>query len=101
MVEDFKRVVWLDEFTYTQFRTSGFGCVWREPSEEFHEDCIAATVQKSYGRMFWGCFSWIDLDPLVLLTGYITEATHQKILVNYAVLTVKSHAKKVKKKFIF
>ena len=56
-VEDFKKIVWSDESTYTQFRTSGFGRIWREPSEEFHKDCIAATVQKSFGRMFWGCFS--------------------------------------------
>ena len=62
-VEDFKKVVWSDESTYTQFRTSGFGRVWREPSEEFHEDCIAAMVQKSFGRMFWGCFSWVLWSP--------------------------------------
>ena len=51
-VEDFKKVLWSDESTYTQFRISGFGRVWREPSEEFHEDCIASMVQKSFGRMF-------------------------------------------------
>ncbi|CAB5366696.1 unnamed protein product [Rhizophagus irregularis] len=76
-VEDFKRVVWSDESTYTQFRTSGFGRVWRESSEEFHEDCIASTVQKSFGQMFWGCFSWVGMGPLVPLTGRITGAIHQ------------------------
>ena len=44
IVEDFKRVVLSDKSTYTQFRTSGFRRMWCEPSEEFHEDCIAATV---------------------------------------------------------
>jgi hypothetical protein len=59
-VEDFKKIVWSDESTYTQFRTSGFGRVWREPSEEFHKDCIAATVQKSlvacFGVFFLGWY---------------------------------------------
>ncbi|CAB5373046.1 unnamed protein product [Rhizophagus irregularis] len=100
-VEDFKRVVWSDESTYTQFRTSGFGRVWRESSEEFHEDCIASTVQKSFGRMFWGCFSWVGMGPLVPLTGRITGAIHHETLANYAIPTVKSHAKKIKKKIFF
>ena len=80
-VEDFKKVLWSDESTYTQFRTSGFGRVWREPSEEFHEDCIASTVQKSFGRMFWGCFSWVGMGPLVPLVGRVTGNTHREILV--------------------
>ncbi|CAB5366358.1 unnamed protein product [Rhizophagus irregularis] len=88
MVEDFKRVVWSDESTYTQFRTSGFGRVWRESSEEFHEDCIASTVQKSFGRMFWGCFSWVGMGPLVPLTGRITGAIHRETLANYAIPTL-------------
>ncbi|CAB5377133.1 unnamed protein product [Rhizophagus irregularis] len=87
-VEDFKRVVWSDESTYTQFRTSGFGRVWRESSEEFHKDCIASTVQKSFGRMFWGCFSWVGMGPLVLLTGRITGAIHRETLANYAISTL-------------
>ncbi|CAB5390250.1 unnamed protein product [Rhizophagus irregularis] len=101
-VEDFKRVVWSDESTYTQFRTSGFGRVWRESSEEFYEDCIASTVQKSFGQMFWGCFpSWVGMGPLVPLTGRITGAIHRETLANYAIPTVKSHAKKIKKNFFF
>ncbi|CAB5385256.1 unnamed protein product [Rhizophagus irregularis] len=60
-VEDFKWVVWSDESTYTQFRTSGFGCVWRESSEEFHEDFP--------------------------LTGRITGAIHRETLANYAIPT--------------
>ncbi|CAB5357212.1 unnamed protein product [Rhizophagus irregularis] len=86
-VEDFKRVVWSDASTYTQFRTSGFGRVWRESFEEFHEDCIASTVQKSFGRMFWGCFSWVGMGSLVPLTGRITGAIHRETLANYAIPT--------------
>jgi transposase len=100
-IEDFKQVVWSDESTYTQFRTTGFGRVWREPSEEFSEDCIATTVGKSFGRMFWGCFSWIGLGPLVPLVGRVTGVAHREILANYAIPTVKLHAKKIKKKFLF
>ena len=38
---------------------------------------------------------------LVSLVGRVTENTHREVLENYAVSTVKSHAKKIKKKFLF
>ncbi len=51
--------------------------------------------------MFWGCFSWISLGPLVLLEGHITGVMHHDVLANYAIPTVKSHVKKVKKRLFF
>ena len=100
-VEDFKKIMWSDESTYTQFQTSGFGRVWREPGEEFHEDCIAATVKKSLSRMFWGCFSWVGLGPLIPLIGRVTGEVYRDVLEEYAIPTVKLHAKKVKKNLFF
>ena len=40
-LEDWKKIVWSDEFTFSQFQKSGWGRVWKE---EFLEDCIASTV---------------------------------------------------------
>ena len=38
---------------------------------------------------------------LVLLVGRVTGNTHREILVNYTIPTVKSHARKIKKKILF
>src|SRR6266511_4739552 len=41
------------------------------------------------------------MGPLISLVGRVTGNTHREVLENYAVPTVKSHAKKIKKKFLF
>ena len=51
--------------------------------------------------MFWGCFSWVGLGPIVPLVGSVTGATYQGVLKTYAVPTLKEHARRVKKKFVF
>jgi len=43
-----------------------------EPGEELNPDCIAVTVKHSPSRMFWGCFSWRGLGPIVPLKGSVT-----------------------------
>jgi predicted transcriptional regulator len=100
-VYDWKRVVWSDESTFTQFQTSGWGRIWRTSDEEFHEDCIAATVKHSPSRMFWGCFSWASLGPIVPLSGSVTGSTHRETLEDYAIPTLKAYARQAKKKFVF
>jgi len=66
-VKDFKRVLWSDESTFTQFQQARNCRVWREPSEEWDLDCLVATVKHSPSRMHWGCFSWFGVGPLVPL----------------------------------
>ena len=41
------------------------------------------------------------MGPLIPLVGCITGNTHREVLENYAIPMVKSHAKKIKKKFLF
>ena len=100
-VENWKQVVWSDESTFSQFQKSGWGRVWRRSNEEFHEDCIASTVKHSPSRMFWGCFSWIGLGPIVPLIGSVTGVIYHDILATHAVPTLKAHARQMKKKFVF
>jgi transposase len=100
-VEDWKKVLWSDESTFSQFQKSGWGRIWREPGEEFHEDCIASTVKHSPQRMFWGCFSFFGLGPLVPLVGSVTGEIHRETLANYAIPTVKAQARKQRKQFFF
>jgi transposase len=100
-VEDWKKVIWSDESTFAQFQKSGWGRVWREPGEEFHEDCIASTVKHSPQRMFWACFSFFNLGPIVPLSGSVNGEAHRETLAKYAIPTVKGQAQKQRKKFYF
>lgn len=100
-VDDWKKVLWTDESTFCQFQKSGWGRVWRKPGEDFHEDCIAATVKHSPSRMFWACFSWVGLGPIVPLEGSVTAVVYRDVLETHAVPTLKAHARKIRKKFFF
>jgi transposase len=83
-----RRVLFSDESTFTQFQQGRQGKVWREPGEELNPDCIAVTVKHSPSRMFWGCFSWHGLGPIVPLKGSVTGQSHVKIINDYVVPTL-------------
>jgi transposase len=63
-VKDFKRILWSDESTFTQFQQARNCRVWREPSEEWDLDCLVATVKHSPSRMHWGVFPGLELALL-------------------------------------
>ncbi|CAB5364346.1 unnamed protein product [Rhizophagus irregularis] len=62
--------------------------VWREPGEELNPDCIAVTVKHSPSKMFWGCFFWNGLGPIVPLNGSVTGQTHVKVINDYVIPTL-------------
>lgn len=86
---DWARVLWSDESTFTQFQQSRTSRVWREPEDEWSLSCVSATVKHSPSRMFWGCFSRKGMGPIVPLHGSATGATHVEILRKYALPTMK------------
>jgi transposase len=83
-IQDWKCVVWTDESTFTQFQDQTLR-VWRLPSEEFNLLCISPTVKHSPSRMFWGCFSWYGLGPIVPLQDSVTGVHYAEILKKYAI----------------
>ncbi|CAB4474247.1 unnamed protein product [Rhizophagus irregularis] len=83
-----RRVLFSDESTFTQFQQGRQGRVWREPGEELNPDCVAVTVKHSPNKMFWGCFSWNGLGPIVPINGSVTEQTHAKIINDYIIPTL-------------
>jgi transposase len=83
-----RRVLFSDESTFTQFQQGRQGKVWREPGEELKPDCVAATVKHSPSKMVWGCFSWHGLGPLVLIKGSVTGKSHAKAINDYVVPTL-------------
>jgi hypothetical protein len=60
----------------------------REPGEKLNPDCIAVTVKHSSSRMFWGCYTYRELGPIVPLKSSVTGQTHAKIIYDYVVPTL-------------
>ena len=59
--------------------------MWREPEEEFDTSCLSATVRHSPTRMFWGCFSWSGLGPLVPIRESMTGKKYAEVLQKHAI----------------
>ncbi|GBB96753.1 hypothetical protein RclHR1_28230003 [Rhizophagus clarus] len=89
--ENEKKVLFSDEITFTQFQQGRQGMVWREPGKELNPDCISVTVKYSPSKMFWGCFSWSGLGPIVSLNGSVTGQIHAKIINDFVVPTLHTH----------
>jgi transposase len=68
--EEWKRILWTDE---SSFSTSGFGhrpWVIRRPDEEFHPDCLDETFEQGrQSRMAWGGFWGSKKTRLVFIPG--------------------------------
>ncbi|CAB4460805.1 unnamed protein product [Rhizophagus irregularis] len=86
-----RSVLFSNESTFTEFQQGRQGKVWREPGERLNPDCVAVTVKHSPSRMFWGCFSWRGLGPIVPLKGSVTGKTHAKIIQDYVIPTLDEH----------
>ena len=72
--EEWKRVLWTDE---SSFSTAGFGhrpWVIRSPEEEYHPDCIDETFnQGRQSKMAWGGFCGSIKSELVFVPGKATS----------------------------
>jgi transposase len=88
-VRQWRRVLWSDESMFYQFRQNHRCRVWRTPEEEFDIPCLSATVKHSPSLMFWGCFSYRGLGPLVTHHGSVTGEMHKKILRRHAFPTMR------------
>ncbi|KFM70696.1 Transposable element Tc1 transposase, partial [Stegodyphus mimosarum] len=55
-IEQWKRVIWSDESSFTLFPTSGRVYVWRTPSEAYNTDCLLPRVKHGGGSVMgdWG-----------------------------------------------
>ncbi len=79
-IHRFRRVLWSDESTVTQFQQGTCSRVWRLPEEEWNVECLSSTVKHSPSRMYWGCFSWYGVGPLIPLQGSVTAAVYVETL---------------------
>jgi transposase len=90
----FRRILWSDESSFQLFQQV-FCRVWHEPYEEWDIECLSCTVKRSPSCMFWGCFSWYGIGPLVPLINNATGASHVEILRKYAIPTLKKYPESI------
>lgn len=88
-VSQWRCVLWTDESTFSQFQNNRQCRVWRESQEEFAISCLSATVKHSPNRMFWGCFSYKGLGPLVAMKTSVTGEVHANTLRRHAFPTMR------------
>jgi transposase len=84
---EWRKVLWSDEATFSQFQQSRSSRVWREPNDEWSSSCTSASVKHSPSRMHWGCFSWKGVGPIVPIQGSVTGASYVETLRRHAVPT--------------
>ena len=82
--EEWKQVVWSDESRFALFQSDGRARVWRSPEETYNKDCIQPTVKfGGVSVMFWGCFGWHGVGPLVVVEGNMDSNDYINILANH------------------
>lgn len=79
--DQWRRVIFSDESSFSLFPTSGRVYVWRQPKEAFNPDCLLPTVKHGGGSvMVWAAISRDSLGPIVALHGRINSKDYLNIL---------------------
>ncbi|CAJ0758085.1 4351_t:CDS:2, partial [Entrophospora sp. SA101] len=90
--EEWKNVVWSDESKFALFESDGRVRVWRKPGEAYKEDCIQPTVKFGGGSvMFWGCFGWHGVGPLIVVEGNMDSNDYINILAGHFIPWVNNY----------
>ncbi|CAB4389996.1 unnamed protein product [Rhizophagus irregularis] len=90
--EEWKQVVWSDESRFALFESDGRVRVWRSLGEAYNQNCIQPTVKFGGGSvMFWGCFGWHGVGPLVVVEGNMNSDDYVNILANHFIPWVNNY----------
>ncbi|CAB4382790.1 unnamed protein product [Rhizophagus irregularis] len=91
-LDEWKQVVWSDESRFALFESDGRVKVWRSPGEAYNKDCIQPTVKFGGGSvMFWGCFGWHGVGPLVVIDGNMNSDDYVNVLANHFIPWVNNY----------
>jgi transposase len=90
--EEWKQIVWSDESRFTLFKSDGRVKVWRRVGEAYNKNCIKPTVKFGGGSvMFWGCFSWHGVGPLVVVEENMDSDVYVNVLANNLIPWVRNN----------
>ena len=60
--------------------------MWRRVGEAYNKNCIKPTVKFNGGSvMFWGCFSWNGVGPLVTVDENMDSDVYVNVLANHLI----------------
>ncbi|CAG8688788.1 10631_t:CDS:2, partial [Gigaspora margarita] len=94
-INEWQMVVFSDESRFCLHKSDGRERTWRRVNEKYHRDCINTTVKFNGGSvMFWGCFSWWGVGPLVEIEGNMDSDSYVNILANHFIPWANSLMKK-------
>jgi transposase len=94
--EEWKQIVWSDESRFALFESDGRVRVWRCLGEAYNQDCIQPTVKFGGGSvMFWGCFGWHGVGPLVVVEGNMNSDDYVNVLAKFFIPWVSNYPNSV------
>ncbi len=74
-------VLWSDETKINLFGLDGVKRVWRQPGEEYKDNCVMLTVKHGGGRfMVWGCMRAASNGELQFIEGTMNANMYCDIL---------------------
>lgn len=81
-VDDWKKVLFSDESTFTIQNHRGNAWVRRRPGEEYKANCILPTIKHPVGVMVWGCFAASGAGRLHIVNGTMNAIKYCGVLEN-------------------
>lgn len=88
-LEQWRKIVYSDESTYTLFPTAGRIYVWRTPKEAYNPECLRPTVKHGGGSiMIWGAISWSSVGPVMALKGKVKAGDYETVLGDKVCLSI-------------
>jgi transposase len=79
--EFWRRIIWSDETTVRSIPTSKIVTSWVHSGTKVEDRPINPQVHSGgFSVMFWGCFSWYGLGPLVALEGNMNALSYIELL---------------------
>ncbi|CAG8800068.1 3455_t:CDS:1, partial [Cetraspora pellucida] len=58
-------------------------------NDEFDELRLGSTINHNSNLMFWACFSWHGLGPIVPIHGNVNGEVYAKLIVNHAIPAIR------------
>jgi hypothetical protein len=80
-IEDWKKVVWLDETKINCLESDGCKWVWKKVGEELSDRLVEGTVKFGGGSlMMWGCMTWHGVGYAFKINGRMDGDLYLQIL---------------------